>query len=89
MKRSLYKNLVVVATLSVVLAACNESKRSNFTQEELEQEVLNPQVLTAEQQAQLTPAQVLEALKQGNNDFVNDNLTVRNNTERVREASLG
>ncbi|WP_029902914.1 carbonic anhydrase family protein [Prevotella sp. 10(H)] len=52
-------------------------------------EVLNNSVLSAEEQAKLTPDTVLEILKQGNKEFTEDNLTVRNNTERVREAALG
>lgn len=54
-----------------------------------EEEILSNPVLTAEEQAQLTPDTVLEILKQGNKEFTEDNLTVRNNSERVREAALG
>lgn len=32
---------------------------------------------------------MIEDLKQGNKDFVEDNLTIRNTTQRVREAALG
>ena len=52
-------------------------------------DILTSDVLTAEQQAMLTPAVVLERLKKGNKDFVEDNLTTRNSNERVRKASLG
>lgn len=51
--------------------------------------ILDNRVLTAEEQEALTPDRVLEILKQGNKDFTEDNLTVRNNTERVRDAALG
>jgi carbonic anhydrase len=46
-------------------------------------------VLTREQQAALTPEQVLTLLKDGNRDFVTDQLTVRNNSTRVRHAAMG
>ncbi|MFM7136968.1 MAG: carbonic anhydrase family protein [Planctomycetota bacterium] len=46
-------------------------------------------VLTAEQQAALTPAAVLEELLAGNRRFVADDLTLRNHSQRVREASAG
>lgn len=52
-------------------------------------EVLSEKVLTSEQQAQLTPDTVLAILKKGNEDFVSDALTVRNNSARIREAALG
>lgn len=52
-------------------------------------DVLSNTVLTQEEQSKLTPDEVLGILKKGNDDFVSGNLTVRNNTERVREAALG
>ncbi len=52
-------------------------------------EVIADTVLTREAQAKLTPEKVLATLKQGNHDYINDNLTVRNNTQRVRDAALG
>ena len=52
-------------------------------------DILDNRVLTAEQQQQLTPAQVIDILKQGNDEFAKDSLTVRNNTERVRDAAMG
>jgi len=44
-------------------------------------------MLTAEEQSKLTPAQVIVALKQGNKVFANNNLTVKNSIERVRDAA--
>lgn len=52
-------------------------------------EVLSAKVLTAEQQAELTPDTVLNILKKGNEDFVADALTIRNTSTRIREAALG
>lgn len=52
-------------------------------------EIIVSKVLTQEEQQKLTPAEVLDILKKGNDDFVNDNLTVRNNSAVVRDASLG
>ena len=46
-------------------------------------------VLTAEQQAALTPELVLEQLLAGNGRFVADDLTQRNHSQRVREAYAG
>ena len=46
-------------------------------------------LLTAEEQAKLTPDMVLDILKQGNKEFTEGHLTIRNNSERVRAAALG
>ena len=49
---------------------------------------LRNEPLAAEEQASLTPDRVIDVLKQGNRDFTEDALTVRNNTKRIREAAL-
>lgn len=46
-------------------------------------------VLTAEQQAQLTPDSVIASLKEGNHRFVNNELTARDHTEQIRRATHG
>jgi carbonic anhydrase len=46
-------------------------------------------VLTAEEQSKLTPDEVLNVLKQGNREFTENNLTIRNNTERIRKHASG
>lgn len=53
------------------------------------EDILESEPLSAEQQAALKPIDVINRMKDGNKDFVADNLTVRNTTERVRNASLG
>ncbi|QDV19144.1 Carbonic anhydrase 2 [Gimesia panareensis] len=46
-------------------------------------------VLTQEEQAELTPDQVLTLLKEGNQRFVAGTLTARDHSKLVREAALG
>ena len=46
-------------------------------------------VLTAEEQAALTPEQVLQSLKEGNRRFVNNDITARDHTAQVRKAASG
>ncbi len=58
-------------------------------QSELLNEMLANTVLTEEQRAKLSPTDILDLLKRGNKDFTEDNLTVRNNTQRVRDAAIG
>ncbi|WP_424244102.1 carbonic anhydrase [Elusimicrobium posterum] len=55
----------------------------------LEKHALKNTILTAAEQAKLTPLDVLNILKEGNEEFVEDRLTVRNNTHRVRVAAMG
>jgi len=50
---------------------------------------MNEKVLTAEEQSKLTPDAVIEILKQGNEAFANNNLTVNNSIERVHDAVNG
>ena len=52
-------------------------------------DVLRPSILTAEEQAALTPNMVLEILKQGNQEFINGELTIRNNPQRIKDSSIG
>lgn len=63
-------------------------KEENKT-ELITEHILNGSVLTKEEQQKLTPESVLDVLKKGNQEFIEDNLTVRNNSDRVRAAVLG
>ncbi len=84
----------IVSLLIVTVVSCsNKSKEnsiSDVVQIDNEQvHILTNKVLTKEEQDKLTPDKVLEVLKTGNEEFVNDDLTVRNNSERVRDAAMG
>lgn len=85
--------LLLVASTSCQEKAKVEEKAAATTTEGTvqipEAEVLTSTVLTAAEQAALTPTDVLNLLKEGNKEFTEDNLTVRNNTQRVRDAATG
>lgn len=96
------KNLTVYLCLMMMLASlysCTNKKEQNTspttagnTEMSIEidsSDVLENRVLTKAQQDALKPEDVLDLLKEGNNDFVEDRLTVRNNSERVRQAATG
>ncbi|OZV68575.1 carbonic anhydrase family protein [Winogradskyella aurantia] len=51
--------------------------------------LLVEKVLTAEEQAQLTPDSVIESLKDGNRRFVSNDLTARDHTVQIRKATNG
>lgn len=74
--------LLFTLTFAAVLSACNHTVIDNS-------EIISTHVLTKEDQEKLTPDEVIEDLKQGNKDFSEDHLTIRNSTQRVREAALG
>ena len=90
-----------LATLLIILCSCGGSQapHANATDTTAATagkdtivvdaaEVLENPVLTREQQQALTPQKVLDLLKEGNEDFVNDRLTIRNSSARIREAAL-
>ncbi len=81
--------VLLLAGVGLTNCTANSKPTGQEINEALMDEALVSTVMTAEQQAQLTPAQVLEILKEGNREFVNDELTVRNNSQRIRDASLG
>lgn len=88
------KKLFLASLFAVLIVSCsNRVKETNDPDmvkiENEEVHVLTNKVLTQEQQSRLTPDDVLNILKSGNEEFVNDNLTVRNNSERVRDAAMG
>lgn len=80
-------------SLAAVFDSCMKkadqgTEQSNATEIQADH-ILTNRILTKDEQEKLTPVQVLEILKKGNEEFVNDNLTVRNNSQRVREAAIG
>lgn len=51
--------------------------------------ILTTNVLTAEQQKELTPLSVIDSLKKGNKEYTEDRLVIRNTSARIRTAALG
>ena len=93
MKKGIYFVLISFAVL-LLANSCNIQQKNSQEEEtikisELMEHVINSHVLTAEQQAKLTPLLVLDSLKKGNQEFVEDRLTIRNTSERVRQAAMG
>lgn len=81
------KSHVVLLTLSLVLASCGAQ---TTTQPEKDLKLAEQSsVLTAEEQAALTPDQVLALLKDGNTRFVDGTLTVRDHSAQIRKTANG
>ena len=76
------KFFLVVLPILFIQIACNKTVIDD-------EEIISTHVLTQEEQDKLTPDEIIEDLKSGNKDFIEDNLTIRNSTQRVREAALG
>ena len=51
--------------------------------------IIKSSILTAGEQAKLTPGVVLDMLKAGNQEFLKAKLTIRNNSRRIRNAVFG
>ncbi|MEJ8801873.1 carbonic anhydrase family protein [Pontibacter sp. H249] len=93
MKNTVMINLAVWI-LCLVLISCKTANEGNTEQTTQRVEVnqdkgLIEEVLTAEEQAALTPDEVLQSLKDGNQRFRNNDLTRRNHSTQVRKSALG
>lgn len=88
--------LTSLGFLLILAVACqNPSERREITTamnggkiEVDSSDVLENEVLSQTRQEELSPDDVLNLLKKGNDDFINDRLTIRNSSSRVRAASL-
>lgn len=70
----------------MLFTACTSKETS---QNMNEQETLSSTVLTSESQQNLTPDQILQNLKEGNERFVNNNLTPRDYKAQVQATTEG
>ena len=84
------KIILVLSSIALLLNSCFNKPKENvvITLSESSVEVPN-KVLTAAEQAKLTPDIVLNMLKAGNKDYTEENLTIRNNSQRVKDAVAG
>lgn len=67
----------------------NEETAAKDTTTAADQPILREKVLTASEQAALSPDDIIVALKEGNKRFTNNNLTLRDHSAMVRDASSG
>ena len=81
------KIILVLSGIVLLFGSCCNKSKCNA--EASKGDIVISGVLTAEEQAKLTPDIVLDMLKAGNQEFVEDNLTARKNSHRVKEAVAG
>lgn len=76
----------------LALAACESHPPPQVTEEVIVKEGNTPlvqDVLTLEQRDALTPAEVLTSFKEGNERFINNDLTARDHSAQVRKSATG
>lgn len=89
------QSILPLITLSAVLffTSCLEDKKSEpvvqETQNKLTEERAVESILTAEEQAEMSPREIVGRLKKGNENFINNNLTQRDHSAQRRKAMIG
>lgn len=82
-----------IAILASMVFSCGNSDKNtnNVVKETTTLGIEKPinSVLTAEEQASMTPDEIIGRLKKGNENFVNNNLTQRDHSEQRRKAAIG
>ena len=79
-----------VSLFTMLLLSCNAAPEPEQTATAPEEEPttgLVEDVLTAEEQAALTPDMVIQSFKEGNGRFMRNDLTSRNHSEQVRKST--
>lgn len=92
MKKTMY-NMGALLSVLAVLISCNDPKKNNEKNDNSitinKDEIIDESFLTEKLQSKLTPDTVFSILQHRNKEYVEDNLTIRNTSERIRKASLG
>ncbi|MCB0398734.1 MAG: carbonic anhydrase [Winogradskyella sp.] len=92
------KKIFIILTpfvIAILVLNCNQKANdSSSTDAEVRPESnleQNPvrSILTAEEQAEMSPDEIIGRLKKGNENFVNNNLTTRDHSAQRRQAMIG
>ena len=81
------KIILVLSCIALFFSSCDNKQSANSGNST--EDILTNGVITKEEQAKLTPDIVLNMLKTGNQDYVQENLTVLNTSKRIKEAVYG
>lgn len=91
MKKSL--KFLGISVFASLIMSCDNSEKKTVVSEAgtTPVNIATPikSVLTAEEQASMTPDEIIGRLKKGNENFVNNNLTQRDHSEQRRKAAIG
>lgn len=84
---------LIALSAIIFVTSCQETKKADAETQESETEIAETKavgsILTAADQAEMTPDEILGRLKKGNENFVNNNLTQRDHSAQRREAMIG
>jgi len=80
---------IFIVVFAFVWISCTNTQDNQQASLAAQQEAPSSDVITAEEQAALTPQAVLDGLKEGNQRFVNDNLTPRDYTDQAAKTASG
>lgn len=76
-----------------LVTSCQDKEETETSapqeQPETVEEKVVGSILTAEEQAEMTPQEIIGRLKKGNENFVNNNLTQRDHSAQRRKAMIG
>lgn len=90
--KTLHFSLWIVAVIFFSLGCSQSSENATETSEPVnetaEPKPLVEEVLSAEEQAALSPEDVISMLKEGNERFINNDLTMRDHSQQVRQSTL-
>ncbi|MEO7292832.1 MAG: carbonic anhydrase family protein, partial [Ginsengibacter sp.] len=94
MKKSVASLLIVTGLIAIVDSCQNTPQNNNTPESELKTisgklTPLREKVLTAEEQKALTPDMVIQSLKEGNKRYMNNDLTERDHSAMIRNATKG
>jgi carbonic anhydrase len=89
MKKSV--NYVGIIFLSLAITSCTVDKKTSekIAAIEVVNQVPVRSILTAAEQANMTPDEIIGRLKKGNENFANNNLTQRDHSSQRRLATIG
>lgn len=85
-------NYIITAILGIAMFSCQNSTDQSQSSEShgtVEVKPLVFKVLSAEEQAALTPDMIHAALKAGNKRFMNNDITARDHSAQVRNSTMG
>ncbi len=86
------KNVIIVGLALAFLAACNNPKPTDTSANESatkQPKALVQDVLTKEQRDALTPDEIIQTFKDGNDRFIKNDLTARDYSSQVRKSANG
>ena len=94
MKKAIFTIVIAIGIIAIVSSCQNSTENKSAVKSENDsitsstvQKPLREKVLTAEEQQALTPDMVIQSLKEGNGRYVSNDLTARDHSAMVRNAS--